>query len=355
MNPLVLVVIIVIVLFILSFIAFVLFALKLSSLGNIPKDLKDSAKKYLSDNNKLVNKIMLSKNEFENFIKDNNCTKTQALLAFSDAAQYFFATHLPISNYHVGAVVRGSSGNIYFGGNMEFTNVSLTTTIHGEQSACYNAFINGEKTLTHLAVNAPPCGYCRQFLNELSNANSLIILIEDPNRPGEIISNTLPKFLPYSFGPKDLGNTTGMLDSKPFDLSLGDMTGMTGMTGTTGYSPLVLKTLDYAKRSYAPYSLRPSAVGLLFADESMYFGIYLENAAYDPSLDPIISALNYATINGKSLKDIKEVVLLEAMIVDSSKQKNVSTLNTTNGIINSINLENNLNLKVNYVQVDIKL
>lgn len=348
MNPLVLVVIIVIVLFILSFIAFALFALKLSSFRNIPKDLKDSAKKYLSDNNKLVNKTMMSKVEFNDFVKNNNCTKSQALLAFSDAAQYFFATHLPISNYHVGAVVRGSSGNIYFGGNMEFTNVSLTTTIHGEQSACYNAFINGEKTLTHLAVNAPPCGYCRQFLNELSDANSLIVLIEDPNRPGEIISNTLPKFLPYSFGPKDLGNTTGMLDSKPFDLSL-------GATGMSGASPLVVKTLEYAKRSYAPYSLRPSAVGLLFSDESMYFGVYLENAAYDPSLDPIISALNYATINGKSLKDIKEIVLLEAKLMDPSKQKNVSTLNTANGIINSINLENNLNLKVNYVQADIKL
>jgi hypothetical protein len=87
----------------------------------------------------------------------------------------------------------------------------------------------------------------------------------------------------------------------------------------------------------------------------MYFGVYLENAAYDPSLDPIISALNYTIINGKYFKDIKEVVLLEAKIMDSSKQKNVSTLNTTNGIINSINLENNLTLKVNYVPVDIKL
>ncbi len=352
MNPLILVVGVAITILILSFITLILLAVKIASLATIPKNLKDSAKKYLADNNdKLVNKTMLSKKEFEEFVKNNNCTKTQALLAFSDAAQYFFATHLPISNYHVGAVVRGSSGNIYFGGNMEFTDVSLTTTIHGEQSACYNAFINGEKTLTHLAVNAPPCGYCRQFLNELSNANSLVVLIEDPNRPGEIISNTLPKFLPYSFGPKDLGNTTGMLDSKPFDLSLS----ATGMSGATGMSSIIMKTLDYAKRSYAPYSLRPSAVGLLFDDETMYFGVYLENAAYDPSLDPIISALNYATINGKSLKDIKEVVLLEAMIVDPSKQKNVSTLNTTNGIINSINLENNLNLKVNYVPVDIKI
>lgn len=350
MNPLILVVAISIIISIITFIIFIILSMKVLALQNIPKNLKDSAKKYLSDNNdnKLVNKTMLTKKEFEEFIKNNNCTKTQALLAFSDAAQYFFATHLPISNYHVGAAVRASSGNVYFGGNMEFTNVSLTTTIHGEQSACYNAFINGETTLTHLAVNAPPCGYCRQFLNELSNAKSLIVLIEDPNKAGRIISDTLPIFLPYSFGPKDLGNTTGMLDSKPFNLSL-------SATGMSGASPLVVKTLEYAKRSYAPYSLRPSAIGLLFADESMYFGVYLENAAYDPSLDPVISALNYATINGKYLKDIKEVVLLEAMIVDTSKQKNVSTLNTTNGIINSINLENNLNLKVNYVPVDIKL
>jgi cytidine deaminase len=350
MNPLILVVIAAIVLIILSFVVFVTVSASLIQTQSMPKKLKDSAKKYLSDNSKLVNKTMLTKHEFNNFIKSNKCTASQALLAFSDAAQYFFATHTPISNYHVGAVVRASSGNIYFGGNTEFVNVALSTTIHGEQSAVYNAFINGETTLTHLAVNEPPCGYCRQFLNELSNANSLIVLIENPNVPGQIISNTLQKFLPFSFGPKDLGNTTGMLDSKPFDLSLS----MTGPQSGTGSSSLAVQTLEYAKKSYAPYSLRPSAAGLLFDDGSTYFGVYLENAAYDPSLEPIISALNNAIINGKSLKNLKEVVLLEAKLTDSN-QKNVSALNSTVGIVNGINLENNLNLKVNYLPVDIIL
>ena len=292
--------------------------------------LKLNASSFLKDNK--FNPIIKSK-YIDKFINDNKCSLEQCLLAFSYASASL-ALHVPISNYKVGAVVRGSSGNVYCGANSEFIGVSLNTCIHGEQSATHNAFYNGEREITHLAVNAPPCGYCRQFLNELSNANKLIILIENETSPEEeIISKTLQDgFLPYSFGPKDLGNKTGMLDSEPFNLSF---------ESTVSVSDLAQKTLKYVNLSYAPYSLLPSAVGISFIDNSYFFGIYLENAAYNPSLNSMVAALNLSIINGKNLNNINGICLLEAKL-QKDNQKDVSSLTETQNLIKSIGITSQL-------------
>ena len=78
------------------------------------------------------------------------------------AAQYHVS---PISDYAVGAVILGQSGNIYFGPNMEFENTALHFTIHAEQCAVVNTAQHLEKGIVSIAVNAPPCGFCRQFVN----------------------------------------------------------------------------------------------------------------------------------------------------------------------------------------------
>ena len=51
----------------------------------------------------------------------------------------------PISNYNVGAVCKGASGNLYFGSNIEILNESLSFTLHAEQAAIINAWNNGER------------------------------------------------------------------------------------------------------------------------------------------------------------------------------------------------------------------
>ena len=38
-----------------------------------------------------------------------------------------------ISNFHVGVAGLGSSGNIYFGINLEFLHLQINQTVHGEQ------------------------------------------------------------------------------------------------------------------------------------------------------------------------------------------------------------------------------
>ena len=52
--------------------------------------------------------------------------------------------HSPHSNFYVGAIAVGDSGNFYFGANMEFVGVPLSASIHAEQSAVMNAWIHGE-------------------------------------------------------------------------------------------------------------------------------------------------------------------------------------------------------------------
>jgi cytidine deaminase len=74
----------------------------------------------------------------------------------------------PISNYLVGAVARGTSGNLYLGANIEIPGHSLGFSVHGEQSALSNAYMHSDQGVSAIAVTAAPCGHCRQFMKELS-------------------------------------------------------------------------------------------------------------------------------------------------------------------------------------------
>lgn len=46
----------------------------------------------------------------------------------------------------------------------------LYNSVHAEQFLLVNALHHGERELRRLAVNAAPCGYCRQFYAELACA-----------------------------------------------------------------------------------------------------------------------------------------------------------------------------------------
>ena len=75
---------------------------------------------------------------------------------------------------------------------------SLSFTLHAEQSAVVNAWSHGETNINFINVGGSPCGYCLQFLNELNQADSLIII--NPKGKNYVISDLLT--LP--FGPKNL-------------------------------------------------------------------------------------------------------------------------------------------------------
>src|SRR5512138_585592 len=110
-----------------------------------------------------------------------------------------------VSGYRVGAVARGTSGALYLGANLEFPGVSLGQTVHAEQAALSNAFMHDEPGIDAIAVTAPPCGHCRQFLYEFAEGRDIQILL--PGQP----ATSLTALLPRPFGPGELNVTEGPL------------------------------------------------------------------------------------------------------------------------------------------------
>ena len=199
----------------------------------------------------------------------------------------------PISNFKVGAIARGASGKLYFGTNVEFAGEALSFTVHAEQSAVVNAWMNGETGIDLVATSAAPCGYCRQFLNELTTAGELIIQV--PNG-----SFTLGELLPNAFGPRDLGIEGGLLQRDNHGLTIGTE------------DELVRKALVAANMSYAPYSKSYAGVALRTTDGFVVTGAYAENAAFNPSMSPLEVALSQLNLAGRGFDTVEGAVLVHA-------------------------------------------
>ena len=201
---------------------------------------------------------------------------------------------VPVSKFKVGAVCRGNSGNLYFGANIEFANQPLHFTIHAEQSSIANAMFHGETGVKALSVTAAPCGHCRQFLNELNSAHELKI-----NLPGDVTFR-LPDLLPESFGPKELEIPYRLFDAQAHQLTLENGSG----------DPIVQKAVDAANTSYAPYSSSYAGVAIQTRNGQEFSGVYMENAAYNPSVLPLQACLSNILMAGRSYGDIARVVLV---------------------------------------------
>ncbi|MHB2016534.1 MAG: cytidine deaminase [Candidatus Xenobia bacterium] len=245
-----------------------------------------------------------------------------------------------VSQFHVGAAGLGRSGNVYLGMNMEIANLAIGNTTHGEQGVVNNALTHGERGLSALAVSDAPCGHCRQFLNELVDAKGLKILV-----PGKE-PTTLAKELPADFGPKDLGVDGALLSPKnngltigargevwsiQIDHSLGEqLVHQYGVSADAAASTvnatrvplptpmwpaedkeLASAALAAANRGYAPYSNDPSGIALRTGDGQVFTGSYAENAAFNPSLNPMQSALINLMLADKDFSDIRGVALVE--------------------------------------------
>ena len=199
----------------------------------------------------------------------------------------------PVSNFRVGAVARGTSGKLYLGTNLEFAGEALSFTVHAEQSAVVSAWMGGERGIDVIATSAAPCGYCRQFLNELVTARELLVVMPKESRP-------LSELLPSSFGPRDLGIEGGLLQPEDHGLGVDDA------------DALAQAALRAANMSYAPYSKSYAGVALRTHDGRVFSGAYAENAAFNPSLSPLQAALSQLNLAGGQWNDIAECVLVEA-------------------------------------------
>jgi cytidine deaminase len=208
----------------------------------------------------------------------------------------------PVSDYPVGVVAQGQivapakNGAAYFGANMEYEDTALSFTVHGEQSATTNAWLNGEQGLTSIAISAAPCGYCRQFLYEITTAATLMVLLvgEPPEK--------LTDLLPQAFGPGDLGVTAALMSPANNGLTL----------NPPPTDPVVQAALAAANASYAPYSKGYAGVALATASGATYTGRYAENAAFNPSMSPLESALTMWSFGGNTNDAITTAVLVQA-------------------------------------------
>ncbi len=114
--------------------------------------------------------------------------------------------YAPYSGFPVGAAVRGASGRIYAGCNVE--NAAYPQGCCAEASAISAMVMGGETRIVEAAVAGKgeelvtPCGGCRQRLREFA-ADDLLIHICGPQ--GLRRSVTLGELLPLSFGPDNLG------------------------------------------------------------------------------------------------------------------------------------------------------
>lgn len=113
--------------------------------------------------------------------------------------------YAPYSNFSVGAAVRGASGRIYAGCNVE--NAAYPEGWCAETSAIAALVAAGETRIAEVAVAGPgdrlvtPCGGCRQRLREFA-ADDVAVHICGPEGLRKTVS--LGELLPLSFGPDNL-------------------------------------------------------------------------------------------------------------------------------------------------------
>ncbi|BFN31136.1 cytidine deaminase [Vibrio harveyi] len=253
----------------------------------------------------------ISEQQFEALLNATNLSDKElrvALLPFAAAFSY-----APISEFYVGAIVRGLSGRLYFGANMEFFGVQLGQTVHAEQCAISHAWMKGERGVKDITINYSPCGHCRQFMNELTTAKELKIQL--PERE----EKSLHDYLPEAFGPADLGIQSGLMAEVKHEFACDDN------------NTLIQKAVTAMNISHAPYTNNLSGIALEMNSGRVFQGAYAENAAFNPSLPPLQVALIQILMAGEQFEDIKAAALVE------NSQGKISHLADTQSTLEALN------------------
>jgi cytidine deaminase len=112
--------------------------------------------------------------------------------------------YAPYSGFRVGAALLGTDGSVTEGCNVE--NASFPAGICAERGAVAGALARGIRDFESITIATeaqeptPPCGICRQVLEEFS-PHLLVISVTSEGREARW---TLDELLPRAFTPKSL-------------------------------------------------------------------------------------------------------------------------------------------------------
>lgn len=197
---------------------------------------------------------------------------------------------VPVSDFRVGVAALNAAGEVFLGVNLEFEGASFAQTVHAEQFVISWSRAKSSYPLLKLAVSAPPCGHCRQFVREFDHSGELSVLIGDePAMKAETL-------LPRAFGPCDL-KVTEPFYAEPLIVEAGES--------------LESAARLAAKFSYVPYSSNMAGVALRSKKGKIFAGSSIENAAYNPALPPLQAALIALIAGGCWSEGIDEIVLCQ--------------------------------------------
>ena len=121
-------------------------------------------------------------------------------------------SYSPYSNFKVGAALLTKNGKVYKGCNIE--NAAYSPGNCAERTAIFKAVSEGEKDFAAIAIVGgpadngeliicPPCGVCRQVINEFVDCEEFDIVL-GTNKPEDMRVFKLKELLPLGFGPGDL-------------------------------------------------------------------------------------------------------------------------------------------------------
>ena len=120
------------------------------------------------------------------------------------AKDAMLGAYAPYSGFFVGAALLTTSGKVYTGCNIE--NASFSPTNCAERTAFFKAVSEGEREFAAIAVVGgkggettglcPPCGVCRQVMQEFCGPEFLIYMGREN---GAYETVTLKELLPYGF------------------------------------------------------------------------------------------------------------------------------------------------------------
>lgn len=113
--------------------------------------------------------------------------------------------HAPYSRFRVGAAIRGASGAIYPGCNVE--NLAYPQGTCAEAGAIAAMVAAGERSIAAVLVIAdapdpvPPCGGCRQKLSEFADPDVPVTMM---TTDGAHRTMTMDELLPGAFRPEHM-------------------------------------------------------------------------------------------------------------------------------------------------------